>query len=46
MQLNLELNEVNLIISALAELPYKVSFELVQKVRSQAQEQLKETTNE
>jgi len=45
MQLNLELSEVNLIISALAELPYKMSFELIGKVREQAQSQIKEATN-
>ena len=36
----LTLNEVNLILNALSELPYKVSFELIQKIKLAGEEQL------
>lgn len=42
MNLELKLEEVNTILSALAELPFKASAELIYKVRTQAEEQLKQ----
>lgn len=38
--LNLSLDELNLVLSALAELPAKVSMNLISKVTVQAQQQL------
>jgi hypothetical protein len=37
--LQMSLNEVNLILTALSELPYKVSFALIQKIREQGEQQ-------
>lgn len=39
-ELHLTVNEVNLLLGALAELPFKVSFGLIQKVRQQAEQQV------
>ena len=38
--LNLSLEELNLVLSALAELPAKISMNLIGKVTAQAQQQL------
>lgn len=38
--LNLSLDELNLVLSALAELPAKISMNLIGKVTAQAQQQL------
>ena len=38
-EFHLTLNEVNLILNALSELPYKVSFELIQKIKLHGEEQ-------
>lgn len=38
---NLSQDEVNLIIFTLAELPYKISFELINKIEEQCSNQLK-----
>jgi len=40
MKLDLSVQEVNLILSALGRLPYEAVFELVEKVRKQASQQL------
>jgi len=39
---NLTLKEINLIMNALGNLPYIQVFELVENIRRQAQDQLKE----
>jgi len=44
--LNLSLEEVNLVISALAELPARVSMTLINKVTGQASTQLKQQSVE
>jgi len=40
MTLDLTINEVNLILQALGNAPYATVFELVQKIRDQAQSQI------
>jgi len=40
MTLDLTINEVNLILQALGNAPYAQVFELVQKIRDQAQSQI------
>lgn len=42
--LNLSLDELNLVLSALAELPAKISMNLIGKVTAQAQHQLQAQT--
>lgn len=44
--LNLSLDELNLVLSALAELPAKVSMNLISKVTAQAQQQLQAQPSE
>ncbi|MDB5343901.1 MAG: hypothetical protein JWP89_2278 [Schlesneria sp.] len=39
-ELRLTVSEVNLLLGALSELPFKVSFGLIQKVRQQAEQQV------
>lgn len=39
---NLSQDEINLILLSLAELPYKISFELINKIQLQAENQLNE----
>lgn len=39
-ELQLTVSEVNLVLGALSELPFKVSFGLIQKVRQQAEQQV------
>jgi hypothetical protein len=39
---NLTENEVNIILGGLAELPAKISIELIAKVKAECEEQLKE----
>ena len=39
---NLTQDELNLILVSLSELPYKVSFELINKIQLQGEKQLKE----
>lgn len=46
MKLDLELNEVNIIMQALGNMPYAQVFELVQKIREQAQAQINQPANE
>ena len=46
MQLNLELEQINIVLTGLGELPAKVSFELIGNIQKQAAEQLKEKTDE
>ena len=46
MQLNLSINEINLIMQALGNEPYVQVFELVQKIREQAQAQMTAPTEE
>lgn len=41
---NLSQEEVNLILVSLSELPYKVSFELINKIKMQGEEQLQSQT--
>ena len=41
-QLNLNLREVNTILSGLSELPFKVSNDLIVKIQTQAQKQVDE----
>tara|TARA_B100001175_G_scaffold65628_1_gene53748 strand:- start:19871 stop:20017 length:147 start_codon:yes stop_codon:yes gene_type:complete len=41
--LNLELDEVNVVLNALGELPAKVSMPVIQKVQEQAQPQVAPT---
>lgn len=40
MKLELTINEINLIMSALGNVPYAQVYELIEKIRSQAQAQL------
>ena len=46
MKLDLTIQEVNLILQALGNAPYAQVFELVQKIKEQAQPQLNETKPE
>lgn len=46
MKLELTINEVNLIMQALGNMPYAQVFELVQKVREQGQAQINQPANE
>ena len=49
MKLELTINEINMILQALGSAPYAQVFELVQKIREQAQAQVsaeKETEND
>lgn len=39
---NLTKDEINLILMGLSELPYKISFELINKIQVQGQKQLQE----
>lgn len=41
----LALDEVNIILDALSQLPFKVSFELINKIQYQANKQLTESKN-
>jgi len=43
MTLDLNINEINLILQALGNAPYAQVFELVQKIREQAQAQVQPT---
>ncbi|MDX1520683.1 MAG: hypothetical protein R3264_03570 [Anaerolineae bacterium] len=43
-QLNLELHEINRILEALGDQPYKEVFELIAKIQGQAQAQLAEAS--
>lgn len=40
--LTLTIEEANVVITALAKLPYEVVFKVIDKVRSQAEEQIKQ----
>lgn len=42
MQLNLTLEQINLVLTGLGELPARVSMELITNIQQQAQVQLKE----
>jgi hypothetical protein len=42
MKLELKLEEVNTVLAALAELPFKISADLIVKIKMQAEEQLKQ----
>ena len=44
--LKLNIDKVNAILAALAELPFKLSADLIADVRKQAQEQLEVTDND
>jgi hypothetical protein len=46
LNLALTVEELNLVLGALAELPYKVSMNLIAKVSNQAQQQLQASTPE
>lgn len=46
MKLDLTINEVNAIMQALGNMPYAQVFELVQKIREQAQAQINQPTQE
>lgn len=46
MKLDLTIQEINLILQALGNVPYVQVFELVQKIREQAQLQLAEDKSE
>lgn len=46
MKLELTLNEINTIMQALGNAPYSQVFELVQKIREQAQAQMTAPTEE
>jgi len=46
MNLDLSLEEVNIILSALGKAPYEAVFEVVNKIKSQALPQLKQKTSE
>jgi len=48
MKFELNLNEVNLILTALAKMPYEVSSELIHKIKHEGESQLasKEETQE
>lgn len=39
---NLTQDEVNLILTSLSELPYRLTFELIHKIQIQGEEQLQE----
>lgn len=39
---NLTQDEINLILMSLSELPYKISFELINKIQTQGEKQLQE----
>ena len=39
-ELHVTLGEINLILGALSELPFKVSFQLIQKIKQQGEEQV------
>lgn len=39
---NLNQDEINLILMSLSELPYKISFELINKIQVQGEKQLQE----
>jgi hypothetical protein len=43
MKLDLSLNEINVIMQALGNAPYAQVFELVEKIRTQAQAQMQST---
>jgi hypothetical protein len=43
MKLDLTINEVNMILQALGNAPYAQVFELVEKIRTQAQAQVQST---
>jgi hypothetical protein len=43
MKLDLSLNEINVIMQALGNMPYAQVFELVEKIRTQAQAQVQTT---
>jgi hypothetical protein len=45
LKVELKLSELNLVLQGLGELPAKISFNLIQKVQSQANEQLKNSEN-
>jgi len=45
MKLDLTLPEINAILTALGQMPYAQVFELVEKIRQQAQNQMKEQDN-
>ena len=46
MKLDLTINEVNAIMQALGNMPYAQVFELVQKIREQAQAQINQPATE
>jgi hypothetical protein len=46
MKLDLSLNEINVIMQALGNAPYAQVFELVEKIRTQAQAQVQTTEQE
>ena len=45
MKLDLSVTEINVILSALGKAPYEVVFELVEKIKKQATEQLAPVQN-
>jgi hypothetical protein len=46
MKLELTINEINMILQALGNAPYAQVFELVEKIRTQAQAQVQTTEQE
>ena len=46
MKLELTLEEANLVMVALGKLPYEAVFQLVEKIKAQAQEQLSQPKGE
>jgi hypothetical protein len=40
MKLDLSIQEINIILASLGRMPYEAVFELVEKIRSQAKEQV------
>jgi len=46
MKLDLTINEINAIMQALGNMPYAQVFELVQKIREQAQAQINQPATE
>ena len=46
MKLDLTINEINIILQALGNAPYAQVFELVEKIRTQAQAQVQTTETE
>jgi len=46
MKLDLTINEINIILQALGNAPYAQVFELVEKIRTQAQAQVQTTEQE